>query len=195
MKALSLSKIALAIALAVPALAAAESNWVVGPGSANARLDFQITIPRVLYFQVGPGAFATNDTTVQLMSTSVPAATLGGGTVNFAPGTVPVRVVGNNGQVTIIATTLGALQSDLLATDTISFTKIAGSTSDAAIPHPTFVDGGASAAVNVTLSSGKVTNRTADWSFTYANDAIIPPGIYGGVNTRNSRVTYTAAMP
>ena len=52
---------------------------------------------------------------------------------------------------------------------------------------------GAGAASNVTLSSGtKITDRTANWTFSYANSAVVAPGTYG---TTNGRVTYTASMP
>lgn len=196
MKAKNLSKIALAVALAVPAIAAAESQWVVGPGNAQARLDFQITIPRVLYFQVGAGAFGTNNTTVQSMTATVPAANLGDSTpVSFAPALVPVRVVGNNGPITIAATTAGALNNG--SGDTISFGTITPNSSDNAnLPSPPLADG-PGAPVNVTISSGtKVTDRSANWSFAYSNAAVVPPGTYGGIGgAQNSTVTYTAAMP
>lgn len=197
MKAKNLSKIALAVALAVPAIAAAESQWVVGPGNAQARLDFQITIPRILYFQVGAGAFGTNNPAVTSMTANVPAANLGDTTpVSFGPALVPVRVVGNNGQISLSATTAGPLQSDLDVLDTISFTTISPNSSDNAnFPSPPLADG-VGASVNVAVNAGKVTNRTADWSFSYNNAAVVAPGTYGGTGgTRNSTVTYTATMP
>ncbi len=198
MKVSKLSRIALAVALTVPAIAAAESQWVVGPGNASARLDFQITIPRILYLQVGAGAFGTNNGVVTSMTATVPAANLGDGTpVAFAPALVPVRVVGNNGQITLAASTAGPLQSDLVVTDTISFTTITPASSDAAnLPSPPLADG-AGASVNVALiGASKITDRSANWSFAYNNAAIVPPGTYGGTaGTRNSTVTYTASMP
>ncbi|MBX3674953.1 MAG: hypothetical protein KF776_18410 [Burkholderiales bacterium] len=196
MKAKNLSRIALAVALAVPAIAAAESQWVVGPGNASARLDFQITIPRILYFQIGAGAFGTNNGVVTSMTATVPAANLGDGTpVSFAPALVPVRVAGNNGQITIAASTVGALGNG--AGDTISFATITpNSTDNANLPSPPLADG-PGAPVNVTISSGtKVTDRSANWSFAYSNAAVVPPGTYGGIGgAQNSTVTYTAAMP
>lgn len=195
MKAKNLSKIALAVALAVPAIAAAESQWVVGPGNASANLDFQITIPRILYFQIGAGAFGTNNGVVTSMTATVPAANLGDGTpVSFAPALVPVRVVGNNGQITIAATTVGALNNG--SGDTISFATITpNSTDNANLPSPPLADG-AGAPVNVNINSGKVTDRSASWSFAYSNAAVVPPGTYGGTGgAQNSTVTYTAAMP
>ena len=195
MKVSKLTKIALAVALAVPAIASAESNFVTGAGSANARLDFQITIPRVLYLQVGTGSLPTNDTTVNSMTATVPAANLGDSTpVAFSAASIPVRVVGNNGVVALTVTTAGALSNS--AGDTISFATITGSSDAAALPHPgPFVDGGTSTSANVTVTAGKITDRTANWSYTYSNTAVVPAGTYGGTGgTNNSRVTYTASM-
>ena len=66
MKASNLTKIALAVALAVPAIAAAESNFVSGatPLSANAKLNIQVTIPKILFLQVGTGTYPNNVATV-----------------------------------------------------------------------------------------------------------------------------------
>lgn len=200
MNTIKCTKAALALALAFPLLAAAESNFQTGaatnaPG-AQARLDFQITIPKVLFLQVGTGAYFTNNTTVDGVVFTVPAANVGDGVpVASVPASVPVRVVGNNGNITLNATTLGALGNG--AGDTISYTQIVGSSNNANLAHPAaFVDGGTSANVTITPNIGaKVTDRTANWSFTYANAAVVPPGTYGGVNANNSRVTYTVTMP
>ena len=115
--------------------------------------------------------------------------------VAATPASVAVRVVGNNGNITLNATTLGALGNGV--GDTISFTQIVGTSDNANLAHPAaFVDGGTSANVTVTPNIGaKVTDRTANWSFAYANATVPAPGTYGGVNTNNSRVTYTASMP
>lgn len=195
----NLSKLALAVAVAFPMMASAESNFVTGastttPG-AQARLDFQVTIPKVLYLQVGTGTYFTNVATVNGVTFTVPAANVGDGGAIAGSASVPVRVVGNNGNITLNATTLGALGNG--SGDTISFTQIVGSSDNANLAHPAaFVDGGASANVTVTPNIGtKVTDRTANWSFNYSNTAVVPPGTYGGVNANNSRVTYTATMP
>jgi hypothetical protein len=37
--------------------------------------------------------------------------------------------------------------------------------------------------------------RDAQWAYTYRNQTTPPPGSYGGVNTNNGRVTYTASVP
>src|SRR3990167_8561083 len=46
-------KSALALALATPLMASADSQVVVGTGSAAANLDFRVVIPRILLLQVG----------------------------------------------------------------------------------------------------------------------------------------------
>ncbi len=179
--------------MAAPLLASAESQFVVGAGSATARLDFRVIIPRVLYLAVGTGsaALANNNTidTVTFDYTTNPAAVGTGAAAGVITGNVvPVRVLGNNGVITLTSANTGALTS--AAGDTIPWTEITAVSSDApnfASPAP------AGAVVNLGLSSGtKVTNRTANWTFSYANAAVVPPGVYG---TTNGRVTYTAAMP
>ena len=39
-----------------------------------------------------------------------------------------------------------------------------------------------------------VVNRDAKWTFTYLNQNVVSAGTYGGVNTNNSRITYTASI-
>ena len=189
-------KATLALALASPLLASAESQLVTS-GNAVARLDFRIIVPRVLFLAVGSGvapALPTTDTTIDTVTFdyTTNAAAVGQGTAAavITGNVVPVRVIGNNGQVTLAASTIGALTN--AAGDTIDWSEITSTTSVAALPSPVIPNTGAGTAVNVTLSSGKITNRTADWTFSYANSAVVPPGTYG---TTNGRVTYTAAMP
>jgi len=50
--------------------------------------------------------------------------------------------------------------------------------------------------VNPTINIGtKVTNLQSTWTYAYLNPATAAAGTYGGVNTNNGRVTYTAAIP
>lgn len=187
-------KSAFAMALAVPMLASAESSYVTGsatstPG-AQADLDFRIIIPKVLLLQVG-----SNDANVNLVTfdyTNNPAAVgTGAAASNITGNVVPVRVIGNNGQITLTATTSGALTN--ATADTIPWSEISASSSVSALPSPLIPNIGIGAASNVTLSSGtKITNQSADWTFSYANSTVVAPGTYG---TTNGRVTYTAAMP
>ena len=47
--------------------------------------------------------------------------------------------------------------------------------------------------MNVAVTGGNVTNRTAQWTYTFNNSALYASGTYGGVGVNNGRVTYTAA--
>lgn len=193
MKASTLTKTVVALALTTPFLAAAESELTIGNGSADARLDFRVVIPRVLYLAVGTGsATLSNNSTIDTVTFDYSANPTDVGT-GAAAGTitgnvVPVRVLGNNGVITLTSTNTGALTS--AAGDTIAWSEITATSSDNAnfaSPAPS------GAAVNLGLSSGtKVTSRTADWTFSYANTTVVAPGTYG---TTNGRVTYTATMP
>lgn len=194
-------KTTLALALATPLLASAESN-LVATGSATARLDFRIIIPRVLFLGVGTGATATPlgtnatiDTVTFDYTTNPTAVGAGAGSpaAVITGATVPVRVVGNNGQITLTASTLGALTNAAAPADTIPWSQISSTTSLPALPSPVIPLTGAGVASPVTLSSGtRITDRSATWTFSYANAATVAPGTYG---TTNGRVTYTAAMP
>ncbi len=196
MKSSLILKSALALALATPLLASAESQLVTGAGSATARLDFRVVVPRVLFLGVGTGAagLATNTTidTVTFDYTSNPAAIGTGAAAGAITGNVvAVRVVGNNGQVALTASTTGALTN--ATADTIAWSQITATSSAPELPSPVIPLTGAGTASNVTLSSGtRITDRSANWTFAYANSAVVAPGTYG---TTNGRVTYTAAMP
>lgn len=191
-----LLKSALALALATPLLASAESQLVIGTGGATARLDFRVVVPRVLFLGVGTGAAAlANNTTIDTVtfdySTNPAALGTGAAAGAITGNVVPVRVLGNNGQITLAASTTGALTNG--TADTIPWSEITSTSSLAALPSPAIPLTGAGATSNVTLSSGtKVTDRSANWTFSYANSAVVAPGTYG---TTNGRVTYTAAMP
>ncbi len=125
---------------------------------------------------------------------SVIAATVGSG--DLGNGTVTAKVIGNNGNITFTSTTLGALGNG--SGDTISYaqiaTAVAVNTSATALAHPALADA-ATTSITLTPAAGKVIVRDAKWTYTYLNQAVVPPGTYGGVNTNNSRVTYTASMP
>ena len=191
--------------LLVAGNAMAESTYTTGAGTlnANARLDFQITIPKILYLRVGTGSTPANNTTVNLISFTVPAASIGSGTPIAASaasgdlnnGTVTARVIGNNGNVTLSSTTTGPLNNGI--GDTISYGQISTAaavlTSAVALPAPALADG---ATTNTTVTAvAKVVNRDAQWTYSYLNAGVVAPGTYGGVNTNAGRVTYTASMP
>ncbi len=199
MKTRNLSRIALAVALAVPAIAAAESNFVTGAATttgANARLDFRIIIPSVLYLAVGTSNLPalTDNNTVDLVDFGT-IATPGGGAVAATSGPVNVAIRGNNGNISLTANHVGAGGLSDGAGEFISMTTITGTAGGASIAHPAFVDNGASVPVVVTPNVGtKITNRTDTWTFSYANATIPAAGTYGTA-ANQGRVTYTATMP
>ena len=192
--------------------ARAESvfSTAAGPTTANARLDFQIVIPRFLFLQVGTGTALATNGTINVLTFTVPAASIGtggagigstGGDIN-AGASVTAKVLGNNftgGAVSFTATTTGALSDG--AGDTISWSQFsvatAANTTGTVLAHPgtlaaPFTDGGATS-VSLTPVS-KVINQDAKWTFTYANTVIPAAGTYG-TSANGGRVTYAVTMP
>jgi hypothetical protein len=179
--------------------ALADSALISGVGNAQARLDFQIIIPRILSFRVGNAAAGTIDmisfqpTAAQVVGALPVSATSGG---DISPGVVTAKVVGNNGQITVAATTLGALTNG--GAGSIPWTQITTAatalTSATPLAAPV-LQNGASPTVNAPAPVANVTTADAKWTFTYTNSAIPAAGTYGGVNLNNGRVIYTAAMP
>lgn len=188
MKKALILKTALAVALATPMLASAESQLTVGAGTASARLDFRVVIPRVLFLAVGTGnAALTNNSTVDRLEFNYTAspATVGSG-VDSATQGITVRVLGNDGQITLSAAgSSTGLVNTLTPTDVIPWSEILATSTDSTNFNVPAVGGTAAP----TLTGGKVTARTATWNYSYSNSATPAPGTYDG------RVTYTATMP
>jgi hypothetical protein len=200
-----------ATALAVPLMSSAESSVQTGTATAapgaTAHVDFSIVIPKILYLRVGTGSAYTTgaltaNTTVDLITFSPTSAQLGNGTAvagtggDLNGGIETAAVVSNSGNVTLNATATGALSDG--AGDSIPFTQITTSattlTSATALPAPVLTNA-ASANVVLTAPATKVIVEDAKWTYAYSNSASVPAGTYGGVNTNNSRVVYTATMP
>jgi hypothetical protein len=202
---------AIAAALGTPMIASAESTVVIGAtGPTSARLDFKIVIPRVLFLAVGSGAGGTaltGNAAIDLVTFDYTAnpGDVGTGAANAAGSVtgniVPVRVIGNAGPITLTAATVGALSNGAPG-DTIPWSQISAISSDATnFPSPVIPASGTGASSAVVVSSGtKITNRTATWTYSYANSTVVAAGTYGGAGTaaaglNNGRVTYTATMP
>jgi hypothetical protein len=201
-----------AASLALPLLAFAESNVQTGaatsaPG-ATAHVDFTVVIPKILYLRVGTGSSyttgaLTSTPTIDLITFSPTSAQLGSGTAvagtggDLSGGVETAAIVSNSGNVTLNATAAGALSNGIPG-DTISYSQITTTastlTSATALPAPVLTNT-TSANVVLTAPATKVITQDAKWTFAYANTAIVPTGTYGGVNTNNSRVVYTATMP
>lgn len=184
-----------ALSALAPVAAMAESNFVSAAGgalSATARLDFRITIPRVLFLQVGTGTAGANNATIDLVDFTVTTANLGTGTAVAGSTGVTARLISNGGNVTLQSATGGALSN---GTDTISFAAISTTatalTSATPLAHPGLADTGTST-TTITATNGVVV-RDATWSFSYANTSTVASGTYGGTTT-NGRVTYTASV-
>lgn len=205
MKTNKLLKAALAISFGATLAAAipahAESVTVNGAGalSAPAHLDFSIVIPRFLSFQVG-----TAGATIDQITFTVPGANVGDSTPisgtggNAGAGTAEsVTVVGNGGQITITEANNGGgtgLAHATIAGANISYSQITTTSSDATnLQRPVLSDAGGNTSTPV-LNSGNVTNRSATWTYAYANTTIPSAGTYG-TSAKGGRVTYTASMP
>lgn len=191
-------KTALLAALATPMIASAESELTIGTGAAAARLDFRIIIPRILYLAVGTGnATLADNTTVDDVTfdytNNAVAVGTGAAAATVTGNVVPVRVMGNSGVIAIASTNTGALTNAATAGDTIPWSQITVTSSD----QPNFPSPAPSgASVNVAVSAGKITTRTANWTYAYSNSAVVPPGTYGSTDgTLNGRITYTATAP
>lgn len=194
----------------LPFAASAESNFQTGAAalSATAKVDFQITIPKVLYLRVGSGsAYPTTLSsvgTVDLLSFNPAAGVVGNGTAvagtggDLTGGVETAAIISNSGNVTLNATATGAL-SDGAAGDSINYSQITTTASALTagytlLPAPVLANA-TSANVVLTAPASKVITADAKWTFAYANTTTPPAGTYGGVNTNNGRVTYTATMP
>ena len=177
------------------------------PYSVQVELEYEIIIPRVLYFRVG-SAGNTVDTvefdvgqslgTGNNMVLSTPGLPLGNGAPIAAtsnnpggPGVIPVEVKANVGNVSIQATVSNAqgLQGD--NGQFLNYNQIRTVSSDStSFPAPVLAN--ASIAPVVIAPSGfggHVTIRTANWTYSYLNQTTPAAGTYTGT------VTYTATAP
>ncbi len=194
---------------AAPLLCHAESNFQTGaasPLTATAHVDFQITIPKFIFLRVGTGTGTAAggwglNGTIDLLTWAPAAATVGNGVAvagtggDLGGGVETAVVVANHGNVTLSSTTLGRLGDG--AGDTISYAQIrtvaSKLTTVQVLGVPALADG--ATRTIVVAAAGKIVQRDAKWTFTYRNQAVPPAGTYGGVNTNNGRVTYTASVP
>ena len=178
------------------------------PRSTGANLDFTIGIEKFIFFRIGTGAFPTPSGTINTVSFALTPSIPGGPTtpatgnntaVNWsgaAPSfsvtpsgnVLPVEVRSNAGQISLRATATTALTS---GANTIPLSEITIATSNAGLPAPLIPNTATGAAVNVAATSftNLVTLQAADWTFSYANSANRPAGIYAG------QVTFTASTP
>ena len=187
-----------AAAVAAVFSAQAESDLTLAPatgGSASAKLDFRITVPRIIFLRVGTGtnfADALGAANINLVDFTLTANNLTSGAAiagvpnagaSATAGAVDARVLGNGGSVSFTAVGSGAgLVAPGVATP-VAWSQIAP-TAAGSLPHP--VIGGAATSLTAT---NNVVNASSTWTFNYTNSAAIAAGVYTG------QVTYTAALP
>lgn len=185
MKKSLLLKTAVALALAAPLLASAESQLVTGTGTASAKLDFRVVVPGFIALKVGTGAILTNNTTVDEVAFVLtdPQATADGAVAATSGSPVPVALLANVGSVNFASS--GANLTS--GTDTIPLSQITA-TSTGTLTHPVFN----AAAVAVAPTAGRVINRSGTWAFSYNHQGASAPV---GAGTYTTQVTYTAVAP
>lgn len=185
MKKALLLKTSLVLALATPLLASAESQLVAGTGTATARLNLQVVIPGFIALKVGTGAILSNTNTVDQVSFVLtnPQAGADGAIAATSGGVVRVEMLSNIGNVNF--SSAGAALTS--GPDSIPLSRIAVA-SLGTLPHPVF----GAAATTVNPTSGRIINRTSDWTFSYNHQGATAPV---GAGTYTTQVTYTAVAP
>ena len=205
----SLAALSAIAAIVAPMLANAESSTQTGAGalSATSRVDFVITIPKVLFLRVGTGGLfgAAANATIDTINFTVPFANVGDGTSiaatagsgDLGNGSVTALLRSNAGVVTLTANTTGAL-TDATA-DTIPWSEIAIANSNLVapafantFPHLAALPLTGASANFAPAPVAKVTNVGSTWTYSYKNTNTVPFGTYGP--TANGRVTYTATV-
>lgn len=173
-------------------VAQAESDLSPGPAGpldTTARLDFRITVPRMLFLRVGAGTYFADNAAVSRVTFAMTAAQIGSGAA--VPATAPGAGMGatvraNGGDVTLSAQGVaGGLAN---GAQRIAWSQIFPSISAGTLPNPV-IGNGVPGPASTLLAVAGVVNRSATYRFTYANGAPVAAGTYNG------RVTYTAALP
>ena len=171
----------------------AESNLTVAPAPvvfADARLDQRVVVPKVIFLRIGTGTNFANNNVRDLVTFAVTPGNFASGTPiagTSSAGAIVARVLSNGGDVSFRARgTNGGLNAG--GGNRIAWTQIVAASSSATLPHPVMGNGVAGPVTTLPATAG-VVDRSATFSFTYANSAPVAAGTYNG------RVTYTAALP
>ncbi len=203
-----LAQALLSLTAVAPFLLHAESSLQTGNGllSTTAHVDFQITVPSFIFLRVGTGTGTVTggwgvNGNIDLINWAPAAAAVGNGVAiagnggDLGGGVETAVLVANHGNVSLSSTTLGKLTDG--AGDAISYGQIRTTarhlSTPQVLPAPALADGATTTVV--VPAAGKIVQRDAKWTYAYRNQTSPPAGIYGGVNTNNGRVTYTATMP
>lgn len=179
---IGLLALALAVGLGTTKTAWAESDLEIGGGDAKARLDFLISIPTILYLQVGSTGNIID--VIRFKLDDIPGTGEIEGKSSGANPT-PVRAAGfvPPGQ-TMTLTADSSIPLDDGSGNQIPFSKIRWAANGDFSPG-TF-RGIAGQVLDKFKGSG---DRNGDYTFYYANDEYYPAGDYKG------RVTYTLSSP
>jgi hypothetical protein len=171
------------------------------PITTIATLAFSVTIPGFIFLRVGSGGapnYGTNSTIDSLVF-NVPVGQVGSGTPidarasdgDLGNGTVTAQAHCTVGSMQVRSNVTGALSNG--NGDTIPWSQIGvtystsvGSLGNANFPTNSYVQDGWS------ISFADTVWRDGTWTFRYLNQAIVPPGTYGGTVAKNGRITYTA---
>ena len=176
--------------------------------SASAHLDFVINMGKFVFFRVGTGAYPTASATIDSVSftlqPSIPASAAtpvvgnnqnvswNGTAPSFgtsATTVLPVEVRSNAGTISLTATASTLLTS---GANTIPFSQVLVSSSDTAnLPAPSIPNSGVGPVVTVvgTSFANLVTQRAANWTFSYSGSGAPAAGTYTG------QITFTAMSP
>jgi len=182
----------MALCYANPASAETAFDSGTGALSAAARLNFEIVIPRFVYFRVGQAGIGID--TVQFDPTAEQVAEGTAGIVaTSGSGDVSVSLVSNAGGVTITPTNNGSgngLSDGGAIANYISYGQIDTSSNAGTLSAPALTNAGGTAVSITPNINANVTNISATWTYTYNNPTNPPAaGNYTG------QVTYTAATP
>ena len=223
MKKLLLVPILATLVSPLAALAESTVNAPAGAGAtASAHVDFRVTVPQVLFLQVGTGSNLASGATIDLMDFTVLSSNVGNNTPvtaaatsgDLGNGSVTVRVMSNGlgtaaaNNVTLNSSTGGQMKNaagQTIGWDQITVAKGTLGTqtagySNIGVDHPTFNNtaaGGNGTAIKLapTTAGSGVVAVEGKWTYAYANTAPVAAGTYGGVAVNNGRVTYTATAP
>lgn len=180
-------KTALALAIATPLAAMAESTTVNSPAAqtgASAHLNLRVEIPQFISLTVGSPGTAVDEVNFAL----TPSQVVNGGTVAAtANGTVAVALSANVGDLNFQSTTPAGNTNlvDAISGATLPLSTITVDSTGGALAHPAFN----AAATPIAADVNGVINTTGSWTFAYNHAVAQAPGVY------TTQVTYTAALP
>lgn len=190
----------IALQPAAPSLDRDSGN---APYQVDVELEFQLQVPNVIFFQVGSGddtvdtvrfdlggKYLLPDQQNEEYDPEVTELAPAGFIDAVENGTIPIRLLGNVGQVAITVTVSGG--GNGLVNENghfLSFERIATLSSDPAFPPPVLTNaGGNTVIINGNSYAGLVTDRAVNWTYQYSNPELAAAGTYVGT------VTYTASI-